>query len=632
MRISGEPVARDEGGGSKMTSGRALAHDFGGGGGGSEWTRLAAEIDDLERLCRSNNRHHPHSRQPPCLAYNYHRRSTPQMQRATSVWIEPANDPPLPRSHPVEESCRWSWRPRTEFERSYFLDDYADRRYDEFSVGKNDRLPSSRPDSTETYNNNNNKKSTKNGGTIHEQPSSYSGTRERLHEIFERNRYLRRKFFMGQGEVEGRSGYGSSETIGSNRSVSSDGRSREGGDETRSRRRRRRRKDYEDDDDDDDGSMNVTRVEGGGILATSKNGKLLVNVVDNFRKDDGWTNSGKINGEVERISLDGSGVVDIYSTGETHENNWFENNSTKLPADQSQNHCKSLPNLQICKNGEPKNSRPFAENIGETSYDKNKFCLLFSSQTDLSNSDSNSFTLRRLKVSKLPPPLDLSRVNEKFEEQLERETDTVRVSLIRNYNCPMEGRPTVVRDECSSDENRDGSIERSSLNPNGSVETAPIVERNDQKYDSSLINRSRDRDESLDGDPSCESSGRVSENVGKDKGEEANSNLDKRRVEISSKNDTCGRDVGNSIEEKEKEEEESWNKFLTAYLTTMDELQSPQLVNNCKNSMMDGERRETFHERRRRPSMSNHANSMNGGQAGNGSTLPSVYGPIPYSQ
>ncbi|XP_016772461.2 uncharacterized protein LOC409655 isoform X33 [Apis mellifera] len=369
--------------------------------------------------------------------------------------------------------------------------------------------------------------------------------------------------------------------------------------------------------------MNVTRVEGGGILATSKNGKLLVNVVDNF-------NSGKINGELERISLDGSGVVDIYSTSETHENNWFENNSTKLPADQSQNLCKSLPNLQICKNGEPKNSRPFAENIGETSYDKNKFCLLFSSQTDLSNSDSNSFTLRRLKVSKLPPPLDLSRVNEKFEEQLERETDTVRVSLIRNYNCPMEGRPTVIRDECSSDENRDGSIERSSLNPNGSVETAPIVERNNQKYDSSLINRSRDRDESLDGDPSCESSGRVSENVGKDKGEEANSNLDKRRVEISSKNDTCGRDVGNSIEEKEKEEEESWNKFLTAYLTTMDELQSPQLVNNCKNSMMDGERRETFHERRRRPSMSNHANSMNGGQAGNGSTLPSVYGPIPY--
>ncbi|XP_031368659.1 sorbin and SH3 domain-containing protein 1 isoform X41 [Apis dorsata] len=112
------------------------------------------------------------------------------------------------------------------------------------------------------------------------------------------------------------------------------------------------------------------------------------------------------------------------------------------------------------------------------------------------------------------------------------------------------------------------------------------------------------------------------------------SNLDKRRVEISSRDDdVCGRNaVGNSIEEEEEkeEEEESWNKFLTAYLTTMDELQSPQLVNNCKNSMMDAERGETFHERRRRPPLSNHVNSMNGGQTGNGSTLPSVYGPIPY--
>lgn len=697
---------------------RTLVHDL---EGGSEWTSLAAEIDDLERLCRSNNRHHnpPHARQPSSLRYDYHRRSTPQMQKATSVWIEPANDPPLLQSYP-EEPCRWSWRPKTEFERAYFLDDSSyDRRRcdDKFSADKNGPYNST---TTEIHNNNSNerkKKNGKNGITEETTTSSYSGTRERLHEIFERNRYLRRKFFMGPGDAdgyfgrggEGRSGYGSTETIASqsNRSSVSSGdrRSRcrsnvtiegeEGGDRfshagiDRGRRRRN-----EDEDDYYDGSMNVTRVEGGGILATSRNGKLLVNVVgqgDNFGKDLA-SNSRKINGGDSREAEDSnrgdalrvdcgsreSEAIDGCSRGDVWRENigaeskpvlprigkmldatWLDreegDNSGKLPPDPLQNLCKSLPNLYAWRNGarEANKDSLFAEDIGESgteSRDEGKFCFFFSSQTDLSNPDLNSFTLRRLKVSKLPPPLDLSRVNERYEE-LERErsrSNDVRVSLIRNYNCPLEGRPTVVRDECSSDENREGSINDEGSSRERRVETAvsAIVEKNNQNYDSSLTNSSADRgpSESFDRNPSSELSERqvesVSEvggNVREDKGEDrvmnSTSNLDKRRVEISSRDDdVCGRNaVGNSIEEKE-EEEESWNKFLTAYLTTMDELQSPQLVNNCKNSMMDAERGETFHERRRRPPLSNHVNSMNGGQAGNGSTLPSVYGPIPYSQ
>lgn len=593
MRISGEPP-KDEG--SKST----FVHDFVHRGSGDEWTRLAAEIDHLERLCRSNNRRHPHARQPPC--FNYHRLSTPQMQRATSVWIEPD-----PRPYP-EEPCRWSWRPKTEFERAYF---------GEFSADKS--RPSSRPDSAASEVCKKKKRDGENG-----EPGS--GTRERLHEIFERNRYLRRKFFMGEAVVGGyfggaRSGYGSTETIASqsNRSSVSSGDRRSRcrsnvtieGERFSHEARRRASDDY--DDDDDDGSMNVTRVEGGGILATSKNGKLLVNVA----AGNGWTNSRRVNGEEEedsndssrrRSSLRGEESKPVSEIDRDNENN------AKLPSDQLQNLCKSLPNLHACKNG--KNSL-FAEDFE------------LDRQTDLSNScaDLNSFTLRRLKVSKPPPPLDLSRVNERYEEELEREhsrSNTVQVSLIRNYNCPLKGRPIVVRDECSSDENREGSIEGcSNSREAGSVETA-VVEKNDRKYDSSLANRSRDRG-SLDGDP-VESAPQVGESVRKDRGEdrEASSNLDKR--------DVCARVVaGNSMGEKE-EEEESWNRFLTAYLSTMDELQSPQLVNNCKNSMMDAGRRETFHERRRRPPLSDHANSMNGGQAGNGSTLPSVYGPIPYSQ
>lgn len=301
-----------------------------------------------------------------------------------------------------------------------------------------------------------------------------------------------------------------------------------------------------------------------------------------------------------------------------------EGEKGRLPPNSSRDLCKSLPNLSIGRASQ--NSSPLSDIVETKSHDDK---CLFSSHADLrppdSTPDPNSFTLRRLsRVNRLPPPLDLSRVNERYEELERSRSSLVHVALIRNYNCPLEGRPVVVRDECcSSDENREESSQDGC-----SKERRRSVEKISRSYDddSSLVNPLRnesfDRDSELSGRRVVEEEGRIASNLDRC--------LDGRKK--------GGRKVvvGNSIEEEE--EEESWKKFLTA----MDELQSPQLVNDCKNSMMDSRRvgeggrgGETFEEEERRPPpppLSKSVNSTNGGQAGNGSTLPSVYGPIPYSQ
>lgn len=462
------------------------------------WTRLAAEIDHLLRQPSSN----------------YRRRSMPQMQKATTVWIEPTrNDDP---------SRRWGWmEPKTEFERTYFFHDRSTPR---------------------------NAKSQRDPFANNDEP--YSGTRERLREIFERNRYLRRKFFDAAGcfEGEGRSSSGRRWTT-----------IEEGGDRFSH-------------GSTDGGTEGRRRDE-----ATSESGKLVVKL--------GRNGSRKCWGRIK----DGKGAATS-----------FRGESVVVPS----NLCKSLPNLSIGRGRANQNS------CETKSHDKR----FFPSHTDPPDStpDPNSFALRR---SRLPPPLDLSTVNERYEE-LER-SSLVHVALIRNYNCPLEGRPTVVRDECcSSDENREEEEEEWSQDGCSKERRVEKIGRSNDD-DSSLANplRNGGGNGSFDGDSA------VGESVREDEEEErriASRCLDGRKK--------CGRNVVT------EEEEESWKKFLTA----MDELQSPQLVNDCKNSMMMDSRRvgegETFHERRPPPPLSKSVNSTNGGQAGNGSTLPSVYGPIPYSQ
>ncbi|XP_076296364.1 cbl-associated protein isoform X20 [Lasioglossum baleicum] len=182
-----------------------------------EWTKLADEINDLEKMCHLNN--HRHSKKPLPKYQSCERHSVPQVQKATSVWIDDFDNhrqPPSPD--------RWNWKPKTEFERSYFFDEYHHHQFEEnrrkpkpFSFSEEGQRPSTEPEIT----------------TTNEKLASYKGTRERLHEIFERNRYLRRQFFSNYTcnddypkDFEARkkystSGFGSTETLASQSNQSS---------------------------------------------------------------------------------------------------------------------------------------------------------------------------------------------------------------------------------------------------------------------------------------------------------------------------------------------------------------------------------------------------------------------------
>ncbi|XP_043604556.1 LOW QUALITY PROTEIN: homeobox protein 4-like [Bombus pyrosoma] len=295
-----------------------------------QWTILANEINGLEQLCRLNNHRHPR-RQP--LRYNYHRYSMPQMQKATSVWIEPSNElnedfqgnNEFPKYH-TGETYRWNWRPKTEFERTYFFYDYNQgnlqhdtqnhytpphcnkslsqnvntQESDEYQTCHSSLLRSDR-----SLNSFNEGSCAQIYNRIYDNEPAYSGTRERLHEIFERNRYLRRKFFSSTPdndatdyigdfpkELENKNpsstlkynGFGSTETITSQSNQSSlssnDRKSRcqsnvttLGAEEDICNSEFSHKTSYS-----KNSSVNVDHMQDGRIMSTTTNGKLLVNI------------------------------------------------------------------------------------------------------------------------------------------------------------------------------------------------------------------------------------------------------------------------------------------------------------------------------------------------------------------
>lgn len=219
-----------------------------------QWTSLTDDIDDLVKLrhpdkssamIRRDKRDDARIERRACQ-----RASMPEMQRACTVHFEDDRDTPLRRDDCLEsESSRWSWKPRTDFEREYFYKDYRD--YYCGNLGKclepvshvsaprdrGCRLQETRRSSS---------------GSPAARASSapypaglekehFSDSRERLHEIFEHNRYLRRQFFAdtpgnvqpsctGVAENVGRNsqevtrrctGFGSTETLTSQSNQSS---------------------------------------------------------------------------------------------------------------------------------------------------------------------------------------------------------------------------------------------------------------------------------------------------------------------------------------------------------------------------------------------------------------------------
>ncbi|XP_012526528.2 uncharacterized protein LOC105831139 isoform X13 [Monomorium pharaonis] len=221
----------------------------------AEWTSLANDIDDLMKFRRNPA---VIRRDKPIERHAYQRVSMPEMQRACTVRFEDEEREDTPSRGEEEgnpcclelplESSRWSWKPRTDFEREYFYKDYKD--YYCGNPGKclepvshvsaprdrnccqqeTRRVSSGSPPA---------------GRASARRPEGlerehFSDSRERLHEIFEHNRYLRRRFFAetpgnpgvqqnganvgrnGQQEVTRRcAGFGSTETLTSQSNQSS---------------------------------------------------------------------------------------------------------------------------------------------------------------------------------------------------------------------------------------------------------------------------------------------------------------------------------------------------------------------------------------------------------------------------
>lgn len=161
-----------------------------------QWTNLASDINDLER------------RRPRTIERrSYQRGSMPEMQRACTVHCEDdalsQGDPDS--CHREPENSRWSWKPRTDFEREYFYKDYRDyysnnsrfepavygitagdrsflqEEVEERPYGRSPAVPRSSSSSTRH--------------PVGLEKEHFSDSRDRLHEIFAHNRYLRRQFF-----------------------------------------------------------------------------------------------------------------------------------------------------------------------------------------------------------------------------------------------------------------------------------------------------------------------------------------------------------------------------------------------------------------------------------------------------
>lgn len=210
-----------------------------------EWTSLANDIDDLVKLRRPDKLAvvQRDKRDPRIERHACQRVSMPEMERACTVHFEDEHDAPLRRDYLEPEHSRWSWKPRTDFEREYFYKDYKDYYCGEIpgrclEPVSRESAPRDRSCLQKT------RRSTGSpavrGSSSARCPEGlekerFSDSRERLHEIFEHNRYLRRQFFAdmpggarrncndpaGKEAPKRCTGFGSTETLTSQSNQSS---------------------------------------------------------------------------------------------------------------------------------------------------------------------------------------------------------------------------------------------------------------------------------------------------------------------------------------------------------------------------------------------------------------------------
>jgi len=168
-----------------------------------QWTSLANDIDDLEKLRRRDRR-------GAIEQHTYQRASMPEMQRACTVTCDDDRRTPLNgNADYLAENCpRWSWKPRTDFEREYFYKDYKDyycndaMRYPTFyEPSRIDRSCSTMQEIQRLQPSPASSPVTRSGrlkNPVGLEKEHFSDSREKLHEIFEHNRYLRRQFFANE--------------------------------------------------------------------------------------------------------------------------------------------------------------------------------------------------------------------------------------------------------------------------------------------------------------------------------------------------------------------------------------------------------------------------------------------------
>ncbi|KAI4485438.1 hypothetical protein M0804_006943 [Polistes exclamans] len=170
-----------------------------------QWTSLASDINNLERISYSRN--------PMFLMRTRqyekrtcHRHSMPEIQKAKLISLNTLADEQRINPNTNEEFVYskshlpyegWNWKPKSEFERMYFYGDYNKDDYYGLS-----NLINSNESMNVSYNVEDLSKPKINLRSyrdriynISRENEEYSGSRERLHEIFEHNRYLRRQFF-----------------------------------------------------------------------------------------------------------------------------------------------------------------------------------------------------------------------------------------------------------------------------------------------------------------------------------------------------------------------------------------------------------------------------------------------------
>lgn len=432
--------------------------------------------------------------------------------------------------------------------------------------------------------------------------AEYSGSRERLHEIFEHNRLLRRRFFAGMPGTD------------------SDDRVANGADSTISTMRNRT--DFQKSSASGFGSTETLTSQSNQSGASSTNGRksrvefgnspepieeagLFANAKIGARHTDGCETSKSADSpqELDRSAFsythlplpsrsvatdrlssrpeDGERLA--YET-EDRSRGIFVDRLKESPIDTS----ADFSTIEDSRS--PIDNRRRTDSIDS---DHKFFATYVNVQVSSGDSSKASSPTRR-KAKPIPPPLDLSTIDQRYGDRYDGERRllknyTVEVTPLRDYERPSRGTLTVLRN--------DGSV-------NKSVKKSAVSARTD---DNPLIRGSKSLLE-------------LSANLSKSSGLRA-----------------TGRTVS------------------TGLSATVNDLRSPKLVNNFSNSMIDlvhSSDQEAGQRSSQRPRMedeeeeeeaksrdeaysspdSARRKSIGSTTPGTGTTLPLVYGPIPYSQ